>query len=702
MNITEKFLQRLLPDFPSDIKIFLKSSWMDDSQCHIASIYPNGKPILFFIPYGSGQGQQTLDPVIEMNRSKIIRKLAEGAGVTTVFLEGFSAGEEMKRTSYNKVIYDLREKALGIKSEEYAQAMSSAEITLVGIDNMTLYRESEHALSELRAEYRAIEKALNIVDEFLMVKSKECSSELGIILETKRAYENEKMTLSEYVKFLYTEAEGTFFSLHDMKLFKQLWDVITEESNIDFDSAERERNILMNELVRDLFEPAQWIGKSLQSLAPEVFHNLNSVDNIEVQARLLTDILQASPEKMQAFCESQFYRTSMYGSQYKLNRLAEADITPDEQKKAFLTGMLYGPVAIATLIEEKQKQYSAGSLSAGDMYHFILDLAIFTGSITRIPNIIRYARYIRKYENLLTSELFRQIEQIEIEIARRASFSDIDGQVLALYLLFYDVRERVNLILTPEKAKGFSEEHPVDNKARFMMKFPVLIETNCDMSGPIEFLDKAESIARKFYKSSVPRGKEMLKNLQNELGQRCLDRAIISIGGFHCKSMLDEFRRNFDDLTSCLVLLPSSGKKPVAENTRSEMAFGGEYEIDVLEHFLSRPPSPGDPGYETFDSLPRKKCGNELHICEAPCIWDRIVCLHSPGAKATFYCATCREYYCGLELEQVYAPIEKVLALSEDNPLKVLINKIGGEPFGLRCIHCGNFVGTGDRTIIWR
>jgi hypothetical protein len=702
MNISEKFLKRVLPDFSPEVKMFLKSPWLDGSGCHIVSAHPGGKPVLFFLLYGSGSGQQTLDSAIETSRSKVIQKLAEGAGVTTVFFEGFPSGQEIKRTPYHKTAGGLSEEAIGMKAEEYAQAMSPVAITLVGIDDMTLYSESANALSEWRREYKAMENALSALDEFLMAKCEECSSELRTILQAKRSYQNGGMALKDYVKFLYAEAEGTSVSLHDMKSFKRLWKVISEESDIDFEAAEREREILMQELGPALSDPKQWIGKSLQALAPEVFRETNSADDIEAQAKLMDAYLRASPERMRAFRESQFYRTAIYGAHCKgLDGLKKSNATPEEQNKAFLIGMLYGPKAIAELVEDKQKQYFEGRLSTSDIYHFTLDLAIFTGfDETRIPNIIRYARYARRYEAVLTFDLFEQISQIEREIAKKASFSEIDTQVLDLYLLFEDLKERVELTLPPRiKAKDFSEEHSSDNKAQSIGKSPLLTRAAQGILDGIRLLDKVESIARQFYKGSVPRGRIMLENFQKEINQRHLDGAIVSVGGFHCKSMIDEIIRKSNS-TSCLIILPTAGKEFPAGDLSAVMAFGGIQEKETEELFLSYPLL-GDPGYETFESLPSKECGNEIHRYEAPCIWDRVVCLRSPGSRATFYCATCREFYCGLELQQVLAPPEKVQALPEDNPLRILISKMGGEPFGLKCMHCGNFVGIGDKTIIW-
>jgi hypothetical protein len=714
MSIMDKFLRMVLDDFPKDLKNFLKTPWLDGSGCHIAFANSGGKPVLFFILCGSGSGQQTLDPVIETNRSKVIQKLAKDAGVTTVFLEGSPVGQEMKKSLFYGA-GDLGEEALGMKAEEHAQSKSPAPITLVGIDDEVLYFESANALREWQKEENVTKSALAALEKLLRAKREECSSELRKILEAKESYKNGSMPLKNYVQFLYVEAEGASVSLKEKNSFAKLWKVMSEESDIDFDAAERERTLLMEELGPALSDPKQWIGRSLQALAPDIIKETISTGEIETQAKLLDTYLRASPEKMREFRESQFFRTAMYGAYRQgMDGLEKSGATPEEYNKAFVIGMLYGPKAIGELVEKKFKEHLEGRLSIADIYHFTLDLAKFVKfEENRIPNIIRYARYVRRYEAVLIFNLFEEIAEIEKKIARNATFSEMDKEVMDICVLLEEMTDRVLLRLSPgEKAKDFSQEEPRFNRSRAIRESPVLQGAQGEVIDSLDLLDKVESITRRFYAGSVPRGKKMVETVMREMGKRHIDRAIVSVGGFHCKSMINEIAKN-EKLEriykSYIVILPTPGRDSAVNDLSAGNAFAGKktglfYE-ELVDLFAEKPedyPSLGDSHYKKFDDLPIKYCSNEMcRYKHNHCIFDRVVCLRPPGSRATFYCATCRTSYCGLELQQVPALLENVRALSEDSPLRTMMKAIGAKPFGLRCRHCGNFVGQGNKTNIW-
>lgn len=666
-------LDNVRADFPPDLKDFLATSWLDGTECHVSDSRPGGRPVFFFLLMRQGSGQQTFDAETEVRRSRVIAKLAADGGVKIVFQEGLFRGQEMREPVQLRNGTDLG---------------SPTTITRVGIDDVEHYRKSSEALRKWVARLEVMKNALATLTELVRAYRRQCSSELQVILEAREQFGDGTISLGEYVKFLYAEAEGTAVDLERSTSFVELWEVLSGESEIDFKQAEEERQLLMRDLANELADPKCWICKTLDALAPGIADEASSVEEIQEQAGRLAASLEASPEKMRQWVESQLYRTAMYAaSRSKPDRSEDLDRSPEE--KDFVIGMLRGPTAIGELIEKKHGEHLAGQLSRADMYHFVIDLAMFAGFPGhRIPNVLRYARYAKRYESILTGSLFEEIDDVGRRVAREAAFSRIDRDVVEAALLLEDLRSRVLLEMIPGKgAVDFSKERAVQNIARKLRTQSLLKGTPSDIRTAEDVLDDIENISRDFYAGSVPRAELMAKKVMDEMESRGLDRAIVSVGGFHFQSMMGMIAKK-ERNCSFIVVLPFPVEHP---HDWSAMRCP---QFEDFAHL-------GEGDCRTFEDLPERDCSNVLCRNESHGICDRMICLTSPGSRATFYCATCRTWYCGLDLEKVAAPRDRVEAIPENDPLRILMEKTGAEPFGLRCWHCGNFIGRGDKTILW-
>lgn len=681
---------------PDDLQEFLASPWVDSSICHLAAERLVGRPVYFFVLYGSGSGQQTLDAEIEQRRSKVIQQLAREAGVTTVFIEGTDRSSPRSWLSSPEEA-DRLLAAGTLKAEEHAQAVSPVRITLLGIDNMKRYRESAEALSEWRHRGQARAKALATVENALKARCEQCSSELRLILETKSDYEQRRVGLAEYAQFLAAEAYGAGVTLDDCCSLTTLLNVVSQEGEIDFQAAEREREMLQSELGPALSDPRRWIGGTLEAFAPHGLSDAANVETIQEDARQIDEYVRASPERMRAFRESLFYRIAMYGAYSQgLDAMEKRGASPREFEKAFAIGMLHGPSAIGELVRQHQESYLNGNPTAADIYAFALDLAIFAGfDETRIPNMIRYCQYTRRYQAVQTYDLFQQIGELEKEVSEAAVITDHDKEFSGAYWLFQELKERVELAMSPGKeCRAFKGEKPENNRAVPLKRSRLLAPCNKAVFESLDALDEIECTARRFYSGSMHRGHDMAQAVQRHASERHLDRAVIAVGGFHTKSMIDMFK--IDPSTSYIVILPTEGR-----TARSDMSFADAFAGDPSTQYDEGRQSKEEDIPEDFANAPQKLCDNVVCRFSAPAIVDRVVCLTDPGSRATFYCSTCKQYYCGLELRPIAVPAEKMRALPESDSLRALARKLNREPFTLACRHCGDFVGQGERTIIW-
>jgi hypothetical protein len=213
---------------------------------------------------------------------------------------------------------------------------------------------------------------------------------------------------------------------------------------------------------------------------------------------------------------------------------------------------------------------------------------------------------------------------------------------------------------------------------------------NKELQGAFKILNDMESISREVYQESERRGQAMAENFYVELSKRKIDRAIVYVGSDHCKSILADLNQG----PSYIVLIPSTdrSKDPNFSDVlmSQEDAFKAESGIVFYKDME-----------EDFKRTPRTLCDNPLCRFSAPAIRDRIVCLNHPGSQAVFYCETCNQYYCGLELKSVVMSNEDFEGLLGFNPLELVATTQEKPPFSLQCRHCGNIVGKGERTIIW-
>lgn len=694
-------------NLPDDLQRFLNSPWLDWAEAHLAGIHLDDTPIYFIVLYGSDRGQQTIDPAIEGRRSRIIQKIAQDAKVTTVFCEGFDG--EASAIPQDRDWADRRMAAGQMKGEDHAQTVCPVPIRLVGIDNMRRYHESARALAKLQEKSAALEEAISVIAGIMAEQQKRCSGRLRDILVAKEAYRDSRMTLSEYSKFLLARADKASIVFQDWDPLKRFVEVLCIEANIDM-AAVAEELALIQELGPSLSDPSRWMLPSLRAFGSVTLPEDSSFDTMAEQAVEIVNGLQNSPGRLRRFTESQLYRTAMYGAKSRgHDGMERTSPSVDEYSRAISDGMRWGPKSIAALMEKELKGYNDGQHTTNELLNFVIDLAAFAElGESRIPTLTRYAQYRNLYAAVPTAPLFKSISKIEKRLVTDAVVTQADRMYTAALDIWEEWLCRTRLTLPGTKAGPFAEEEPARNCARALVNSPALRAASADLVKNLDVLDGAESLARCFYAGSVPRGNDMARKLQEEVLRRRVWGSVVSIGGFHCASIVSAIRE--DPHASYVVILPTAGRELPLDRTDWDIFDNGTYqEPDQGEEELFEEwEDPGilnyrsltDPGVTGIEDLPRMPCANVLCRFSGPAVVDRVVCFEPPGSRATFYCATCRKFYCGLELERVAVPPEVLHLLPEDSVLARAGEATNREPFSLSCRHCGKLVGQGPKAVI--
>jgi len=670
-----------------NLENYLKFPPFDKSTCHVAGQHIADKPVLFFI-ISSASGPQEIDPEKENISSGLIQQLVQEVGVKEIFTEGANLEESQLSSDHSEAHKLLAEGR--IDGVYHAQMVSSMPLTVVGIDESESYRNSTDILKKWESRKEGMLKSLSILRTILKRVTPAANKGVQTLLILKEAYHSGRITLSEYARGLAQQAKSLGLSLEKTPVFLKFYELVLSEQKIDFEKVRKEIEIFSDKLMQALGEKELWLRQTLEALTGA---NPNTRE-LDAQMQFLTDYLTNSLN-MRKLRESLFFRIAMYGAYVeKCKELEGPSISQARRKKAFISGVLQGPTHILMLLAKKlMATGSYQGKTVPEAYDFILDAAVFAGfDEMLIPNLIRQVQYGTRYRSLTTSQLTKEIENIEKGILKRTIVSGHDKATVGLHAAYTLLSKRVQMqIDLRETARQYIQEQPQENYALRIGHAALIQKTmGKEVQAALKLLNEVESISREVYQESERRGQAMTTNLQAELSKRKIDRAIVYVGSYHCKSILASLNQG----SSYAILIPGydRSKDPNFSDIliSQEETFKAESGIVFYKDLE-----------EDFKRIPRTICANPLCRFSAPAIRDRIVCLGHPGSQAVFYCATCNKYYCGLELKSVVMSKEAFEKLLGFNPLELVATTEEKPPSSLQCRHCGNFVGKGERTIIW-
>lgn len=670
-----------------NLENYLKYPPFDKSMCHVVGSRITDKPVLFFI-LSSASGAQELDPERENISSRLIQQLVQEVGVKEIFTEGIDS-EDSPVSSDNSEAGKLLAEGQ-INGVRHVQMVSSMPVTVVGIDEQNLYNNSTNILQKWESGKEEMLKALSILRTILKRLTPSTNKAVQTLLILKEAYHSGRITLSEYARGLAQQAKSVGLSLEKTPAFLKFYWLVLSEQEIDFEEVRKEIEAFSDKLMQALGEKELWLRQTLEALTGTT----PNTEELQEQMQFLTNYLMNSLS-MRKLRESLFFRIAMYGAYIEgFKELENPSISQTRRKKAFISGVLQGPTHILMLLAKKLM--ATGSYqreTVPEAYDFILDAAVFAGfDETIIPHLIRHVQYGTRYRALNTPQLTKEIETIEKSILKRTVVSGHDKVIAGLHAAYTILSKRVQLqIDRRETAKQYIREQPNDNCVRKIEHSALMQKAMCkELQVAFKILNDMETISREVYQKSERRGQAMAENLYAELSKRKIDRAIVYVGSDHCKSILTDLNQG----PSYAILVPGTdrSKDPNFSDVimDQEDIFKAESGIVFYKDIE-----------EDFKRTPRTLCDNPLCRFSAPAIRDRIVCFSHPGSQAVFYCETCNQYYCGLELKPLEMSNEDFEELLGFNPLELVATTQEKPPLSLQCRHCGNVVGKGERTIIW-
>lgn len=677
-----------------ELQQYLASAPFDKSVCQIVGPQIVQSPALFFMIAPASEAGSP--PAREKIVSELIQQLARDAGTQTMFTEMVNGGGSDQKLDEEEAERQLLNGQ--ISGVQHASMLLTAPLTLVRLDEKLNEQNYREILQQWQAGKEKTEKASAFIHSALKRTVSLANKTIQGVLIRGEAYRGGRMLLSEYVRNLVQEAQTVHLDLKTWPALRKFHDLAVKEQEIDVSQARQEIEQFGEKLLQALGEKEVWLRKTVEALSSV---QPGEMKELEEQLAFLADYLNNSVT-MRKLRESLFYRIALYGAYaegfQELEKPREM-ASRGRREKAFFSGVLQGPTHILMLLTKKLLAANTqADVVVPETYDFILDVAMFTGfDEADMPHLIQYVQYGNRYRSLVTAQLLREIEALEQQVLERAAASEPDHAVVELHSTFGALRKRVLLQLEwGDTVRKYTQEPVEANVALQLKQLPLLQQVlKKEAFVVIDALSEAETLARQYYQRLERRGQIMGAQLRAELGNRNLDRAMVYVSEYTCKSLLANLPQLVPQ-SSHVVLIPFQGSDRRYDADFSKFQAVRQKQEEGIEDLAF---------YRNVDHdlafLPRKHCDSPVCRFAGPAISDQSVCLIEPGSQAVFYCETCNKHYCGLELKPVYMSDRELEQWLSFNPMELLGPVSGKKPFALQCRHCGNLVGKGKKTAVW-
>jgi hypothetical protein len=202
-----------------------------------------------------------LESLIKENNLQLIMVEGGWGDVSLSYLRSYADSERRQEVAEEY----LREGK--ISGEEYLDIVSSYDIKLEGIEDEELYKANLDTFFEIETFRHAASIELGALSVVInQLKQKLFSPQLIELEKAKQDYDNEKITLAEYYRYLHTMAGRTHQNMAAYPNFVGFMAVVESESAIQFPAVEKERAVLIERLSKNLSkqELTTLVTKSLE------------------------------------------------------------------------------------------------------------------------------------------------------------------------------------------------------------------------------------------------------------------------------------------------------------------------------------------------------------------------------------------------------------------------------------------------------
>jgi len=224
------------------------------------------KPLVIYIQdaHCNYSCQKSIESIVDFFNSKY--------GVNFAALEGgygsynFSLFTDIPDVDIRHRVTDYFVREGRITGVELYAIMNPDKIDVKGLEEPKLYEKNLDAYRQNLSFKDRIDQYMGILKHYIdNLKTHMFGSDIKEFDQKKREYDDNKSHLKDYVVYINEEAAEKNISLEKFSNLNKLMGVINHEKDIDFEKAQKERDILVDEIMNKLSkaEMAEFVNKSL-------------------------------------------------------------------------------------------------------------------------------------------------------------------------------------------------------------------------------------------------------------------------------------------------------------------------------------------------------------------------------------------------------------------------------------------------------
>ncbi|MFA5143447.1 MAG: hypothetical protein WC522_04685 [Candidatus Omnitrophota bacterium] len=208
----------------------------------------------------------------------------------------------------------------------------------------------------------------------------------------------------------------------------------------------------------------------------------------------------------------------------------------------------------------KSTQFKMGDITSEEFYSYLFKKAQFSGvDFSALPNLVKYSEYVKKYEALDKSAIFKEVKNLEGALIGEAAKTEDQKALHSLDKDLAIIKGMMSISLMKDEFDYYTA-----NKDAFRIKrFVDFINTKASLYGfnfklnnGVEKLDSYRENMEKFYVYSLKRDDAFIKNIEKKLKEEKKDITILVTGGFHTGNLSKLFK---DKGYSYIEVMPKFG-----------------------------------------------------------------------------------------------------------------------------------------------
>jgi|GEM_PF-1546036 len=252
----------------------------------------------------------------------------------------------------------------------------------------------------------------------------------------------------------------------------------------------------------------------------------------------------------------------------------------------------------------KSAQFKVGDITSEEFYSYLFKKAEFSGvDFSKLPNLVKYSEYVKRYEALDRSAIFKEVKAIEEALSNKAAKTEDQKTLYSLDKDLAIIKGMLGIQLTKDEFDYYrtdKDEFAIKRFVDFINTKAPLYGLNFKLNNGIEKIDSYRENMEKFYVYSLKRDDAFIKNIEKKLKDEDKDITILVTGGFHTGNLAKLFKDKgytyievmpkfgMTDIVCPYMKLLSGQKTDIASVLESSVSLGSNKSTIAIQSLFSQ------------------------------------------------------------------------------------------------------------------